>query len=124
MKIVPMLCGVSGSLQLLEPRKDIKSSGGINLPLFHCNALSVVPKICFCKTEQKPRHRSIFLVPTLKLNAAVYTRWQKNGWQPNSAPILLSMVGLGGETKKRNFALFNFRAEVSFALNCVGSDNQ
>ena len=77
MKIVPMLCGVSGSLQLLEPRKDIKSSSGINLPLFHCNALSVVPKICFCKTEQKPRHRSIFLVPTLKLNAAVYTRWQK-----------------------------------------------
>ena len=32
--------------------------------------------------------------------------------------------GWGGETKKRNFAVFNFRAEVSFALNCVGSDNQ
>ena len=36
----------------------------------------------------------------------------------------ISMVGLGGETKKRNFAVFNFRAEVSFALNFVGSDNQ
>ena len=122
MKIVPKLCGVSGSLQLLEPRKDIKSSSGINLPLFHCNALSVVPKICFCKTEQKPRHRSIFLVPTLKLNAAVYTRWQK--MDGSQIQHQFFSAWWGWETKKWNFAIFNFRTEVSFALNCLRSDNQ
>ena len=58
-----MLCGVSGSLLLLEERKDIKSCNLLQLPL------SPLSPNLFLQLGQKLQLRSIFL--GLQLDAAV-----------------------------------------------------